>query len=172
MPINASHVGASEVCVCVRDVTWGLPSAHNLHVIDSYVNITQGAVGGPSRPVYSEGGGDEGGQPSSLLRPLSMHFHRGPRPAGAPDKAPTLCSPSSLSPDSCRLLTSSTWRQWGERETGADWCTPACQWRFLPLPFLFLSPRLLFGTKQCIQKRIAHSSLFPVTQTASETCYI
>lgn len=71
--------------------------------------------------------------------------------ASGPNKAPTLCSLSSLSPDSCRLLTSSTWRQWRERGTGADWCLPICQWRFLPprpLPASFSPPS---QTKLCIQ---------------------
>lgn len=73
--------------------------------------------------------------------------------------APSL-SLSSLSSDSCHLLTSSTWRQWREGGTGADWCLPVCQWRFLPLrplPFSFSpSPQ----TKLGIQSAAAHSSFF------------
>lgn len=94
--------------------------------------------------------------------PLSVHFHRGP--AGQ-NKAATLCSPSSLSPDSCRLLTSSTWRQWREGGTGADWCLPVCQWRFLPLgplPFFlsFLSSSLDKAAYSKLQRPLL---AFPVT---------
>lgn len=120
-------------------------------------------------------GGDEGDPAArsfqcSLLRPhpspvvlLSVDFHRGLRPAGPKQSPVSFCSLSSLSPDSCRLLTSSTWRQWRERGTGADWCLPICQWRFLPLRplpfsfFLFSQPRfppLPPETKLCIQKAV------------------
>jgi len=81
--------------------------------------------------------------------------------ASGPNKGSTLCSLSSLSSDSCRLLTSSTRRQWGEGGIGADSCLPICQWRFLPL--LFLSPSL--AVSSCSDKVVhsdcsAHSSLF------------
>lgn len=105
-------------------------------------------------------------------------FTGGLRPAGPKQSPVSFCSLSSLSPDSCRLLTSSTWRQWRERGTGADWCLPICQWRFLPLrplPFsFFLSRSLVFPPSRprqsCVFKKpCAHSSLFPATHTDSQS---
>lgn len=69
----------------------------------------------------------------------------GPRPE-ARTKPRLFDSLSSFSSDSSRLLTSSTWRQWGARGTGADWCMPVCQWRFHP-PAFFPPAQ----TKLCIQ---------------------
>lgn len=113
-------------------------------------------------------------------------FTGGLRPAGPKQSPVSFCSLSSLSPDSCRLLTSSTWRQWRERGTGADWCLPICQWRFLPLRplpfsfFLFSQPR--FPPPPARDKAVYSKSRAPTprffqqhTQTArvwGETYYI
>lgn len=113
--------------------------------------------------------------------PHSLGLDRALRPV-ARTKPDSFCAASSLSPDSCHLLTFCTERQWRgeERGTGADWCLYICQWRFLSLPFS--SPRLVYSPpsrldKAVHSKRGAHyCSLFSSkTQTArarGETCYI
>lgn len=81
--------------------------------------------------------------------------------ASGPNKASTLLLLSSLSPDSCRLLMSSTRRQWRERGTGADWCLPACQWRFLPLPFFLPASFSRYRQDKAVYSKCsAHCSLF------------
>lgn len=99
--------------------------------------------------------------PPPLFLPLP-----GPSPgseASGPNKASTLLLSSSLSPDSCRLLMSSTRRQWRERGTGADWCLPACQWRFLPLPFFLPASFSRYRQDKAVYSKVQRPLLtFPV----------
>lgn len=135
----------------------------------SYVNITQGMVEGSLVSVYSKGGGDEEDPAArsfwcSLLHPPLFLPLPGLSPgseASGPNKASTLLLSSSLSPDSCRLLMSSTLRQWRERGTGADWCLPACQCRFLPLPFFLPASFSRYCQDKAVYSKCsAHCSLF------------
>lgn len=84
-------------------------------------------MGGSLVSVYSRGEGMKKilrrGHPGALssvpIPPSLAPLHRVMKAAGR-TKPRLICSLSSLSPDSCRLLTSSALRQWRERGTGAD----------------------------------------------------